>query len=132
MQHLARDVARGIGEQEQNRADDVVRQCHAAERHEFAVFVGIDALWLSHEPWLVAEPFTPEAGELWSREDIDYWIDVMAHVIEEAYTTPEVVKTAPHNAPIHQLKGSDLEDPATWATTWRAYQRKHGKRLAAE
>lgn len=93
---------------------------------------GIDALWLSHEPWLVAEPFTPEAGELWSREDIDYWVDVMAHVIDEAYTTPEVVKSAPHNAPIHQLKGTDLEDPAQWATTWRAYRRKHAKRLAAE
>lgn len=93
---------------------------------------GIDALWLSHEPWLVAEPFTPEAGELWSREDIDYWIDVMEHVIHEAYETPEVVKTAPHNAPIHQIKGADMADPAQWATTWRAYTRKHSKRLAAE
>jgi len=93
---------------------------------------GIDALWLSHEPWLVAEPFTPEAGELWSREDIDYWIDVMEHVIHEAYETPEVVKTAPHNAPIHQIKGADMADPAQWATTWRAYTRKHAKRLAAE
>ncbi|MGR3504078.1 aminomethyl-transferring glycine dehydrogenase subunit GcvPB [Pseudaestuariivita sp.] len=93
---------------------------------------GIDALWLSHEPWLVAEPFTPEAGELWSREDIDYWIDVMAHVINEAYETPDVVKTAPHNAPIHQIKGTDMADPAQWATTWRAYTRKHAKRLAAE
>ncbi len=93
---------------------------------------GIDALWLSHEPWLVAEPFTPEAGELWSREDIDYWIDVMEHVIHEAYETPDVVKTAPHNAPIHQIKGADMADPAQWATTWRAYTRKHAKRLAAE
>ncbi len=93
---------------------------------------GIDALWLSHEPWLVAEPFTPEAGELWSREDIDYWIDVLEHVVTEAYETPELVKSAPHNAPIHQLKGADMADPDTWATTWRAYRRKHADRLAAE
>ena len=73
---------------------------------------GIDALWLSHEPWLVAEPFTPEAGELWSKEDIDYWIDVLERVVEEAYADPETVKSAPHNAPIHQLKGEALEDPA--------------------
>ena len=33
---------------------------------------GVDAFWLSHEPWIVPEPFTPEAGELWSKEDIDY------------------------------------------------------------
>ena len=25
---------------------------------------GIDAFWLSHEPWLVPQPFTPEAGEM--------------------------------------------------------------------
>jgi glycine dehydrogenase subunit 2 len=93
---------------------------------------GIDALWLSHEPWLVAEPFTPEAGELWSKEDVDYWIDALAAVIEEAYANPETVKTAPHKAPIHQLKGDALEDPARWATTWRAFRRKHAARLAAE
>lgn len=88
---------------------------------------GIDALWLSHEPWVVPEPFTPEAGELWSKEDIDYWIDVLEAVIEEAYTDPQMVKTAPHKCAIHQLKGENLEDPAKWATTWAAYKRKHGR-----
>ncbi len=86
---------------------------------------GIDALWLSHEPWVVPEPFTPEPGELWSKADIDYWIDVLAHVIDEAYETPDIVKTAPHRGPIHQLKGEALEDPERWATTWRAYLRKN-------
>ena len=56
---------------------------------------GIDAFWLSHEPWLVPQPFTPEAGEMWSKEDIDEWIDVLAHVIEEAYTDPEIVQDRP-------------------------------------
>ncbi len=37
---------------------------------------GIDPLWMSHEPWVVPEPFTPEAGELWSKEDLDHWIAV--------------------------------------------------------
>ena len=64
---------------------------------------GIDAFWLSHEPWLVPEPFTPEAGEMWSKEDIDYWIDVLAQISDEAYADPELVKTAPHNQAIHQL-----------------------------
>jgi len=87
---------------------------------------GIDALWLAHEPWLVPEPFTPEAGELWSKEDVDYFIDVMEKVVAEAYENPEIVKTAPHNCAIHQVKGEALEDPEKWATTWRAYKRKHG------
>lgn len=85
---------------------------------------GIDPFWMSHEPWIVAEPFTPEAGELWSKEDIDLWIDVIAKIAEEARTDPEMVKSAPHNQPITQVKGDVFEDPAKWAMTWRAYQRK--------
>jgi glycine dehydrogenase subunit 2 len=85
---------------------------------------GVDAPWLSHEPWLVPEPFTPEAGELWSKEDIDYWIAALAKVSDEAYSTPDVVRDAPHNAAIHKIDGAALEDPARWATTWRAFKRK--------
>lgn len=88
---------------------------------------GVDAYWLSHEPWFIPEPFTPEAGELWSVEDIDYWIDVLTHVCQEARQTPEIVKTAPHNQVVHKLDGSGLNDPDKWATTWRAYQRKYPK-----
>ena len=91
---------------------------------------GVDAFWLSHEPWIVPEPFTPEAGELWSREDIDYWIDVLAAVVGEAYEDPETVRTAPHNQAIHKVDGSGADDPERWATTWRAYQRKHGVPVA--
>ncbi|MDE0368006.1 MAG: aminomethyl-transferring glycine dehydrogenase subunit GcvPB [Gammaproteobacteria bacterium] len=85
---------------------------------------GIDAFWLSHEPWVVPEPFTPEAGEMWSKEDIDYWIAVLERISEEAYTTPEIVRSAPHNHAIAKLDAGPLEDPERWAMTWRAYQRK--------
>lgn len=88
---------------------------------------GVDAFWLSHEPWIVPHPFTPEAGEMWSREDVDYWINVLAKVCEEAYESPELVKSAPHNQAIGPLvTAEELEDPARWAMTWRAYERKHG------
>ncbi|MBS1883991.1 MAG: aminomethyl-transferring glycine dehydrogenase subunit GcvPB [Actinobacteria bacterium] len=89
---------------------------------------GVDAPWLSHEPWIVPEPFTPEPGELWSIEDIDYWIDTLARVCEEAYADPELVKTAPHEQVIHRLDAARIDDPDYWATTWRAYLRKHGPR----
>ncbi|WP_210482661.1 aminomethyl-transferring glycine dehydrogenase subunit GcvPB [Microvirga antarctica] len=85
---------------------------------------GMDAYWLSHEPWLVPEPFTPEAGEMYSKEDLDYWIAVLAQISAEAYATPDLVKTAPHNQSIHQMKYESLEDPDRWAMTWRAYKRK--------
>jgi glycine dehydrogenase subunit 2 len=93
---------------------------------------GVDAFWLSHEPWLVPEPFTPEPGELWSREDIDTWIRVLEHVIEEAYTDPEIVRTAPHNQAVHRADTSRADDPDYWATTWRAYRRKRGAAAGAE
>jgi glycine dehydrogenase subunit 2 len=85
---------------------------------------GIDAFWLSHEPWIVPQPFTPEAGEMWSKEDIDQWIDILAHVVDEAYNDPELVRTAPHNQAIRRLGPTDLNDPAKWATTWRGHLRK--------
>ena len=89
---------------------------------------GIDAFWLSHEPWVVPQPFTPEAGEMWSKEDIDYWIAVLERISEEAYATPDIVKSAPHNHAIHQLDAGPLEDPDRWAMTWRAYRRKQAAR----
>ncbi|WP_422372407.1 aminomethyl-transferring glycine dehydrogenase subunit GcvPB [Hoeflea sp.] len=85
---------------------------------------GIDPWWMSHEPWIVAEPFTPEAGELWSKQDIDQWIGVLARIVQEARETPDLVKSAPHNQAIAQVDGSVFEDPDAWAMTWRAWQRK--------
>ncbi len=87
---------------------------------------GIDAFWLSHEPWIVPQPFTPEAGEMWSKEDLDTWIAVLACVCDEARTDPGLVRSAPHHQAIHQIDPAPLEDPARWAMTWRAHQRKNG------
>ena len=87
---------------------------------------GIDPFWMSHEPWVVPEPFTPEAGEMYSKEDIDRWIAVIEQIVKEAYESPDLVKSAPHRQPIHQIKSAPLEDPKSWAMTWRAYRRKHG------
>ena len=95
---------------------------------------GIDPWWMSHHPWIVPEPFTPEAGELWSKEDIDRWIDVVAQIVKEARETPDLVRTAPHNQAVARVHAADFEVPALWAMTWRAYLRKHrasGERIPA-
>ena len=47
-------------------------------------------------------------------------------ISEEAYSNPEIIKTAPHNSTIHTIDHSPLDDPARWAVTWRGYLRKHG------
>jgi len=85
---------------------------------------GIDAFWLSHEPWIVPQPFTPEAGEMWSREDVDQWIAVLAAVVDEAYRDPDLVKSAPHRQVVGKLSGANLDDLAIGATTWRLWQKR--------
>ncbi|NUR31095.1 MAG: glycine dehydrogenase subunit 2, partial [Catenulispora sp.] len=82
--------------------------------------------WTSHHPYLVPEPMTLEPTESYSQADLDEYAAILAEVAREAYQDPEVVRTAPHNGPIHQMKGESLDDPGTWAVTWRAYQRKLG------
>ena len=57
---------------------------------------------------------------MWSKEDIDTWIAVLAQVCHEAYTTPDIVRSAPHNHPAGRVDGGPLEDPSRWAmTSWR-------------
>ncbi|MDH4108296.1 MAG: aminomethyl-transferring glycine dehydrogenase subunit GcvPB [Gammaproteobacteria bacterium] len=89
---------------------------------------GVDAPWLSHEPWIVPQPITPEAGEMWSKEDVDYWIAVLRQVCEEAYSDPDLVRNAPHNQAVHRQGPTSLDEPENWAMTWRAYQRKRATR----
>ncbi len=92
---------------------------------------GVDAPWMSHEPWLVPQPITPEAGEMWSIEDVDYWIAVLRQVCEEAYRDPDIVRNAPHNQAVHRPVPESLDEPERWAMTWRAHLRKQAARRKA-
>ena len=80
--------------------------------------------WTSHHPFIVPEPCTLEPTESYSREELDEYAAILAHVAEEARTNPELVKTAPHNSTIHTIDHAPLDDPNQWAMTWRAYKRK--------
>jgi glycine dehydrogenase subunit 2 len=85
---------------------------------------GLQDMETSHEPWIVPEPFTPEPPETSSKEDLDRFAQVLRRISEEAYTNPELVKTAPHNAAISRIDRTPSSDPAKWAMTWRAYLKK--------
>ena len=92
---------------------------------------GIDPYWMSHEPWVVPEPFTPEAGEMYSKEDLDHWIAVIARIVDEAYADAgagEVRAARPADPPDQGRRRSRI--PSSWAMTWRAYWRKHGTERA--
>ena len=82
--------------------------------------------WTSHHPFVVPEPMTLEPTESYSRADLDEYAAMLRTVAGEAYSTPDVVRSAPHRSTIHQIDHSWFEDPDRWAITWRAYRRKHG------
>jgi len=44
---------------------------------------------MSHHPWIVPEPFTPEPCETYSKEDIDYWAAGDEDHSDDAYESPQ-------------------------------------------
>ena len=80
--------------------------------------------WTSHHPFVVPEPMTLEPTESYSKADLDEYVDILEHIAEEAYSKPELIKTAPHNSTVHKTDHEVFDDPETWAVTWRAYLRK--------
>ena len=80
--------------------------------------------WTSHHPFLVPEPATIEPTESYSKQDLDEYVAAIRQVSDEAYASPEFVKTAPHDSTIHRIREEPLDDPGMWAMTWRGYQRK--------
>jgi len=86
---------------------------------------GLQDMETSHEPWIIPEPLTPEPPETVTKEDLDGIAQVMDDISREAYSDPELVKTAPHNAVISKIDKSPASDPTKWAMTWRAYIKKN-------
>ncbi len=80
--------------------------------------------WTSHHPFIVPEPNTLEPTESYSKAELDEYLAILRQISNEAYTDPEIVKTAPHNSTVHRAKHEPLDDPNQWAITWRAYQKK--------
>ena len=69
-----------------------------------------------------------EPCETFSKEDLEEYSEVLRTVAKEAREDPEMVKNAPHKCAAHKRSAEEeLDDPTKLATTWRAYQRKHGK-----
>ncbi len=86
---------------------------------------GIQSYWMSHHPWVVPEPFTPEPCETYSKADLDEWAAVIKKGVDEAYEDPQFVLDSPHAQPIDQMRRPEaMEDPDQWAFTWRKYKRK--------
>ena len=96
-------------------SDDIVRR---------TTDFGLQPYYTSHAPMLVAEPMTLEPTEMVSRADLDELGSVLAAIAEEARTSPDAVRSAPHRGPVGILDEHAADDPERWAMTWRALVRK--------
>jgi glycine dehydrogenase subunit 2 len=83
--------------------------------------------WTSHHPFVVPEPMTLEPTESYSQADLDEYVAALRQVADEAYTNPDIIRTAPHNSTVHQTHHEPFDNPDEWAVTWRAYKHKTGK-----
>ncbi len=54
-------------------------------------------------PLLVAECFLIEPTETESKEELDRFVDALIAILEEAKTSPELLKQAPHTLPVRRL-----------------------------
>ncbi len=83
----------------------------------------------SHHPFVVPHPATLEPTESYSKRDLDQYAAAWGSMADEARHQPDLVREAPHHAPIHQMRDQEayLTDPDKWAPTWRAYCKKHGQ-----
>ncbi len=85
---------------------------------------GVNSYFKSHEPWIVPEPFTPEPTETYSKADLDEYAAIIRRVSDEAYTDPDLVRSAPHRSTLPQVDESPLHDIEQVVTTWRAWKRR--------
>ncbi len=98
-------------------SDDILRRM---------VDYSLEHYWQSHHPHIVPEPCTLEPTDSYSKADIDEFVAIMAKIADECYTNPEIVRTAPHNAPCGGIKNYHESDPEKIITTWRMYKKVHG------
>ncbi len=107
----------GLADETGVTTDDIVRR---------TTDFGLQPYYTSHHPMLVPEPMTLEPTEMVSKADLEELAAVLRAIADEARTSPDVVRTAPHRGPIGPLDEAAADDPARWAMTWRALVRKRG------
>ncbi len=89
---------------------------------------GVANCFLSHHPWIVPEPMTPEPTESISKADLDRFCQIIHQLSHEAYADPEIIRTAPHNCAVSRIDMSPTEDFKRTALTWNAFLKKRGRK----
>lgn len=85
---------------------------------------GIQSYHESHFPVIIPNPVTLEPTETYSKEDMDYYVDMFKEIIHDAYADPSLIKNAPEFGETSQINEDYANDERTRAMTWRAYVKK--------
>jgi glycine dehydrogenase subunit 2 len=85
---------------------------------------GINSTFAFGYPLYIDEPWVVEPTESMDIDEMDKFIQVVKQVAEEAYTNPEIVRTAPHCTTVGHVDMAKTENPETMALTWRMYRKK--------
>jgi glycine dehydrogenase subunit 2 len=78
-------------------------------------------------PLIVEEALMIEPTETYEKQELDRFVEALRRTCEEAYTNPEIVLTAPHNAAVSRLDEVKASHPRTMTLSWRM-NLKRGKR----
>jgi glycine dehydrogenase subunit 2 len=98
-----------------------------ADLNRRIVDFGVCSYMESHHPLVVPEPMTLEPTEAVSKADLDRFCQMIHQLSDEAYKTPELIKTAPHNGAIPRIDPTPMEDIKKTALTWNAFLKRRGK-----
>ncbi|MDP3058405.1 MAG: aminotransferase class V-fold PLP-dependent enzyme, partial [bacterium] len=94
-----------------------------------AVDFGLQSYFTSHHPQVIAEPFTPEPVETYSKADIDEYVAIFKQIATEAYSEPLLVQSAPHRSTITgPIDNAPLLHYDQFACTWRGYKKLGGQK----
>jgi glycine dehydrogenase subunit 2 len=75
-------------------------------------------------PLIVDEALMIEPTESFEKEELDRFVKALRRICEEAYKTPQVVLTAPHNTAVSRLDEVKASHPRTMALSWRMKAKK--------
>ena len=73
-------------------------------------------------PLIVPEALMIEPTESESKEELDEMIAIYERIAQEAKTTPDLVKTAPHTTAVRKLDEYSAAHPKTLTLSWRVHQ----------
>ncbi len=68
---------------------------------------------------------TLEPTESATHAEIDAYVEMLREVLREAHENPVRIVASPESTAIHLVDEASLDDPTSWALTWRVYLRKN-------